>query len=182
MAIVYQHKKPNGEIFYIGIGVVKKRANSKYGRNKHWHNVVNKYGYKSEILFDNVDYKEAKQIEKYLIGYYGRKDINTGILVNMTDGGEGYLNMNTKERKKRALRITEYNKNTKDYSFTQKKEYKEKMSLSTKGKGCKRIIDEDTGIIYKSLREASEKNKINYTCLSSMLNNKRPNKTKLKWI
>ena len=56
------------------------------------------------------------------------------------------------------------------------------MSISTKGKGCKKIINTDNGIIYKSLREASKENKINYTSLSSMLNNKKPNNTTLKWI
>lgn len=182
MAIVYKHTKPNNEVFYIGIGVVKKRAYSKYGRNNYWHNTVNKFGYNIDILFDNIDYKEAQQIERYLIAYYGRKDIGKGNLVNMTDGGEGYLGMNQEERDKRALRISKYNRLNKDYSFTQTKEYKEKMALSTKGKGCKRIVNTETGVIYNSLREASKDNNINYTSLSSMLNNKRKNNTNLLWI
>ncbi|RAZ47421.1 hypothetical protein DP175_03995 [Polynucleobacter paneuropaeus] len=47
----YAHKKPDGSIFYIGQGSTKyKRAYSTKGRNKHWHNVVNKHGYEVEIL------------------------------------------------------------------------------------------------------------------------------------
>tara|TARA_R110002167_G_scaffold123686_1_gene302728 strand:+ start:763 stop:1311 length:549 start_codon:yes stop_codon:yes gene_type:complete len=182
MAIVYQHKKPNGEIFYIGIGVSKKRAKSKHSRNNYWNNVVKKYGYNIEILFDNIDYSEAKEIERYLIRYYGRRDLGYGLLVNLTDGGEGYLNMGKEEREKRSIRLSKHNRSEKDYSFTQSEIYKESMSIATKGKGCKKIINTDTGIIYKSLRDASKENKINYTSLSSMLNNKRPNKTSLKWI
>ena len=182
MAIVYKHTKPNNDIFYIGIGVVKKRAYSKHGRNNHWHNTVNKYGYNVEILFDNIDYLEAKQIESYLIKYYGRKDLGLGNLVNMTDGGEGALNMNLKERELRRERMKTYNSKEKDYSFTQSEDYKLKMSESTKGKWCKKIINKESGLIYSSLRAASESVKINYTTLSSMLNNKIENKTNLKWI
>lgn len=182
MAIVYKHTKPNDEIFYIGIGVVKKRAYSKYGRNNYWHNTVNKFGYKVDILFDDIDYNEARQIEKYLISYYGRKDLSKGTLVNLTDGGEGYLGMSEEEKSKRAERLKKYNKTEKDYSFTQSEEYKNKMSKSTKGKGCKRIVNTNNGFTYNSLREASKDIGINYTTLSSMLNNKITNKTDLKWI
>jgi len=89
MALVYRHLKPCGEVFYIGIGVSKKRAYSKHGRNKHWINTVNKYGYEIQILTNNIDYEFAKEIEVNLISYYGRKDLNFGKLVNMTDGGDG---------------------------------------------------------------------------------------------
>ena len=182
MAIVYKHSKPSGDIFYIGIGVSKKRAYSLYGRNNYWHNTVNKYGYDVEILFDKIDYEEAKQIESYLIKYYGRKDLGLGSLVNMTDGGEGFLNMNLQERQLRRDRMIDYNSNEKNYSFTQSKEYKLKMSESTKGKGCKKIINEENGEIYNSLRIASKTINMNYTRLSSMLNNRIENKTNLKWI
>jgi hypothetical protein len=100
----------------------------------------------------------------------------------MTDGGEGYLGMNKKEKSKRAKRLTEYNKTKKDYLFTQSKEYKNKMSKATKGKGCKKVINTKNGFIYNSLSEASKDVSIHYTTLSSMLNNKKPNKTDLKWI
>jgi len=182
MPIVYNHTKPNGEIFYIGIGVVKKRAYSVHGRNKHWHNTVNKYGYNVKIVCNDVDYETAKQIETYLIKYYGRKDLGFGNLVNMTDGGEGGTNMSKEEKNKRSIRMTEYNKIKKDYSFTQKKEYKEKMAISSLDKGCKRIENTLTNKIYNSLKDAAKELNINYSSLSMMINNKRPNKTNLKWI
>jgi hypothetical protein len=181
VAIVYTHTKPNGDIFYVGIGVKKKRAYSVHGRNKHWHNTVNKFGYNVNILFDDVNYETAKQCEQYLIRYYGRKDLGLGGLVNFTDGGEGYSNMNEKERLKRSKRLSEYNKKQKDYSFTQKEEYKSKMRKSLLGLNAKRVINSKTNVIYNSLREASEKEGVNYTVLSCMLNGSRINKTDLKW-
>lgn len=182
MALVYRHIKPCGEVFYIGIGVSKKRAYSKYGRNKHWNNVVNKYGYEVQILTNNIDYEFAKEVERNLISYYGRKDLKFGNLVNMTDGGEGYANMNDDEKLKRKIRLTDYNKNTKDYSFTQNEDYKLNMRNSCLGKNNKKIIDIETKMIFESLRKASEFNKISYSMLSEMLNNKKINKTNLQWL
>ena len=52
--IVYQHiRLDTNTIFYIGIGKNLKRPYSKNYRNNYWHNVVNKAGYKVEILFEN---------------------------------------------------------------------------------------------------------------------------------
>lgn len=83
----YAHKKPDGSIFYIGQGSAKyKRAHSTRGRNRFWHNIVNKYGYEVEILayWDTSDQAKSHEIE--LIAYFKERGIN---LVNMTDGGEG---------------------------------------------------------------------------------------------
>ena len=45
---------------------------------------------KSRILIKEcLSESEAFDMEKYLIALYGRKDLGTGILRNMTDGGEG---------------------------------------------------------------------------------------------
>lgn len=89
--IVYRHLKPNGEVFYIGIGDVI-RAYRKVGRNKHWKNIVNKYGYEVQILKEDLSWEDACELECILIDYYGRRDLGLGPLVNMTDGGEGTLN------------------------------------------------------------------------------------------
>lgn len=70
-----------------------RRAYSKAGfRSKHWHNVVNKYGYYVEILYESDDMKIIKQKEIEFISMYGRMDNKTGILVNKTDGGDGRMN------------------------------------------------------------------------------------------
>jgi len=90
MALIYQHRrKDTGEIFYVGIGSTKKRANIKSGRNKYWHNIVAKVEYVVEIIEENLTWENACKREVELIAKIGRKDLGLGTLVNMTDGGEG---------------------------------------------------------------------------------------------
>lgn len=84
---VYLHrKKTDGTIFYVGKGSGF-RAWTKAGRNPHWNNVANKYGFAVEILFDCLLEEEAHLVEIDVIKelrYFGYN------LVNMSDGGEGY--------------------------------------------------------------------------------------------
>jgi hypothetical protein len=89
MAVLYRHiRLDKDEPFYIGIGKDESRAYSKRNRTKYWHNITNK-GYDIEILFDDLSYDEAKLKEIEFIKLYGRIDLGTGILCNMTDGGDG---------------------------------------------------------------------------------------------
>ena len=65
--IVYIHIRPDiNEPFYVGKGIPK-RDRSKYGRNQHWHNIVNKNNgiFESKILFEGLSEEEAllKEIE-----------------------------------------------------------------------------------------------------------------------
>lgn len=97
MPYVYAHIRPDkNQIFYIGVGLKNdgyKRSRIKKYRNKYWNNIVNKNNgiYEIEILNDGLSKKESLFIEIMLIKFYGRKDNNTGILSNMTDGGDGRL-------------------------------------------------------------------------------------------
>lgn len=89
MFYVYLHVNPiTNEPFYVGKGK-NNRAYSSHGRNKLWHNVVNKYGKTVQFVAEGITEEEAIRIECSLIEKYGRRDNETGILVNMTDGGEG---------------------------------------------------------------------------------------------
>jgi hypothetical protein len=88
-----QTRKDDGGIFYLGIGD-EKRPYCKKGRNKFWHNVVNKHDYDVTILKTGMTWKEACELEIKMIAFYGRikpykKNPNYGCLVNMTDGGQG---------------------------------------------------------------------------------------------
>jgi hypothetical protein len=105
MAIVYIHRRkdiqdPFLNVFYVGIGNKKTRSKSLEGRTNHWFNIVNKHGYTIEITHEDVCWEEACAIEKYLISFYGRKDLKTGKLVNLTDGGDGLLNPSVNTRYK----------------------------------------------------------------------------------
>lgn len=92
MAYVYQHiRLDTNEVFYIGIGSDSnyKRANNEINRTKFWKTIVKKTKFKVEIIADKISWNEACEIEKALIKKYGRKDLNNGTLVNLTDGGDG---------------------------------------------------------------------------------------------
>lgn len=77
--------------FYVGKGLVKNnRAYNTKDRNIFWKNYVAKYGErKVKIIHHYNNESDAMIAEKALIGFFGRKDKRDGILVNLTDGGEG---------------------------------------------------------------------------------------------
>ena len=85
---VYLHKKKSdGEIFYVGKGT-DRRAFKSSNRSELWNRVAKKYGYTVEIFKEGLTEQEALSLETSLIKQFGRKDLGTGSLVNLTDGGE----------------------------------------------------------------------------------------------
>ena len=84
---VYSYLREDGTPYYIGKGK----------GNRAWksHTRINgtellpKDNSRIVILIENISEEVSTNMEIFLIGYYGRKDLGTGILRNMTDGGEG---------------------------------------------------------------------------------------------
>jgi hypothetical protein len=95
MAYVYIHRrKTDGKVFYVGKGTGN-RFRYKKNRNKYWHNVVNKHGYRWEIVRSNLTEEEAYKIEEETIRKYTR---DKAPLVNLTSGGNnGYVKGNRVE-------------------------------------------------------------------------------------
>jgi len=64
---VYAHRyaagPKKGQVFYVGKGR-DERLKRKNGRNPHWENVVNKYGYEFDILKRFSEEKCAFTFEK----------------------------------------------------------------------------------------------------------------------
>jgi hypothetical protein len=92
MAYVYRHiRLDKNQPFYIGIGSSKfyNRAKRVKNRNSIWQRIYDKTEIKIEIILDDLSIEEARIKEKEFIALYGRININTGILSNLTDGGEG---------------------------------------------------------------------------------------------
>jgi hypothetical protein len=125
MAYVYRHIRLDKNLpFYIGIGTSKyyNRAYRYKNRSELWKKVAHKGGYEVEILMDNLTWEQACEKEKEFIALYGRINIKTGCLANLTDGGEGALNLViTKEHREK---VAESNRNR---VFTD--EQKMKMSI-----------------------------------------------------
>jgi hypothetical protein len=120
MAYVYRHiRTDKNEPFYIGIGkdATYKRAYqcSKTKRSEFWHNIASK-GYEVEILMDNLTWEQACEKEKEFISIYGRKDLGKGTLVNLTNGGEGVIELSKESiesirKKLTGVKQSEYTKN-----------------------------------------------------------------------
>ena len=127
MAVLYRHIRiDKNEPFYIGIGKEESRAYSQKSRNKYWKNIAKK-GYEVEILFEDLTWEQACEKEKEFIALYGRKDLKTGILVNLTDGGEGTLRYRHKEETKGIIRSKLKGENHPNYG-KKRPEHSEKLN------------------------------------------------------
>jgi len=117
--VTYSHKKPNGSIFYIGKGTIK-RAYSKSGRNIVWKRTVEKYkSFEVDILAHWDTEKEAFQHEIVLID--SLKAIGMK-LVNIAKGGMGSSgHRHTKEHKEKMSNFMKKN-NPMDNNETRKKQ------------------------------------------------------------
>lgn len=161
---VYRHLKPNGEVFYIGIGNQNKfkRAydSSKSRRSQYWINKVKKYpNYEVQILTTKLSKEVASEIETTLILWYGREDLSKGTLVNLTDGGDGMENYKHTDSYKKNLSKRVSGENNPMYGKKKElhhlygvpctEEKKKKISESNKGK----VVKEETKELWRKHRK-----------------------------
>jgi len=91
---VYAYLRTDGSPYYIGKGK-KRRAYS------NWRKIPRpKDESRIQILEYFTDESKAFAKEKELIAQYGRRDQGTGILRNLSDGGEGGANPSEETRRK----------------------------------------------------------------------------------
>ena len=178
--LVYRHRRlDNNQIFYIGIAVVKERPYSKNGRNKFWNNVVSKTNFEVEIIAELENWEEACELEQFLIELYGRKDLGTGNLVNLTNGGDGTNFKIISQETKIKMSLTKKGKK-------HTKEHCDKISKSRIGKPHPQkgvsVIDISTGIVYDSLLKAAIQFNTTAVTIHRYVNGKRKNKTSLRLL
>ena len=173
---VYLHiTKEDGLPFYVGKGTAN-RDTSLHGRNKWWKNIVNKYDYDIVFLEIGLTPEEASNKEMYWISRIGRRDLNKGPLVNLTDGGEGTTGKlvtiemrermignknpfyNQKHTEETRNKIRESNKRR--FYSKEREDKRIKNSLINTLYGdvhCrgKLLLNLETGVFYVSIREAS---------------------------
>lgn len=135
---VYAYLRQDGTPYYIGKGKGK-RAFSKNRKCKRPSDI-------SRIIICESNLTEigAFALERWLIRWYGRKDNGTGILRNLTDGGEGGSGRLVSEHTRKSLSerytgrtLSEEQKNKLSKSHKGKtltEEHKQKLSEARKGK------------------------------------------------
>jgi len=136
---VYRHiRLDKNEPFYIGIGNKKNYARAHQikpdRRNEIWCKIFYKTEIKIEIILDNLTKSQASEKEKEFIKLYGRKDLNTGCLCNMTDGGDGIWNCIRSENTKEKLRQSKLGDKNPNFGKSPSKETILKRSKSLTGK------------------------------------------------
>ena len=89
----YLWLREDGTPYYVGKGTYA-RAH----RKRHPKGQI--------ILQAHLCEVDAFAVEKFLIAYYGRKDLGTGILRNRTDGGEGVGGRQVSEATRNKIRET----------------------------------------------------------------------------
>lgn len=106
---VYAYLRDDGSPYYIGKG--EKLRAWKPHRRRNGADIVPKDKTKIVILYHSLTELWSVLLERKLIRWYGRKDLGTGILVNLTDGGEGVSGRKASDLQKE--RVSKSNKGKK---------------------------------------------------------------------
>lgn len=97
----YAYLREDGTPYYIGKGKGRRAFKNHIRQNKI--DLKPKDNSKIIILKNNLTEEEAIKHEIYMIAVFGRKDTETGILRNMTNGGDGISGYSHTEKTKRRM-------------------------------------------------------------------------------
>jgi hypothetical protein len=176
MAVVYRHwRLDKSEVFYVGIGKEESRAFDFIRRNKVWKGIKRRTDVYVEIVARDLSWELACELEQLMIQEYGRIDLGTGCLVNLTDGGEGSFGIKQSQEtidkranSNRGKKRTDETRAKIWQALTGKKlseKHIESLRTSHLGKlppNAKQVIDLQTGFVYDSLRSGCLSVGVNY--------------------
>jgi hypothetical protein len=176
MAVVYRHRRlDKNEVFYVGIGKKESRAFDMVHRNHIWKGIKSRSEVDVEIVARDLSWDLACELEQLMIAEYGRIDLHTGTLANLTDGGEGTLGV--KQSQESIAKRVAKNKGRKNTEETKRKmsevrkgivfsaehiENLRKSRLGQKTANSKMVVDLQTGFFYDSLRNGCLSVGVNY--------------------
>lgn len=93
-----------------------------------------------EKIYENLNNSDALKQERIHIQRFGRRDINTGILLNKSDGGKGSGNLSIETRRKiqqaniGKTASIETRKKLSNYAINRPKEHSDKISAKCRGR------------------------------------------------
>jgi len=147
----YAYLREDGTPYYIGKGKGRRVYNSHIRQNKT--NLKPKDSSRILLLKENLTEEEANKHEIYMISVFGRKYLGTGILRNMTNGGDGISGYSHTEETKKLLSEKTSGKNHTWYGRKHTEESKRKMRESGKNRKRKPHSEETK----KKMRESAKK-------------------------
>jgi hypothetical protein len=142
---VYAYLRTDGTPYYIGKGK-DNRAFVKHKTPQDRSRII--------ILQNNLTEEKAHSLETTLIFWYGRKDLGTGILRNLTDGGEGMSGFKHSESTKDKLRVPKSESTKAKMRGEKSADHKEKIRNANR---CK-VVDP----LYLAKLRKPKLNKSNY--------------------
>ena len=176
MAVVYRHRRlDKNEVFYVGIGKKESRAFDMVHRNHIWKGIKSRSEVDVEIVARDLSWELACELEQLMITEYGRIDLSTGSLANLTDGGEGTVGVKqsqeTIDKRTAKIRGRKNTEETKRKMSEARKgivfsaehiENLRKSHLGQKTVNGKMVVDRQTGFFYDSLRNGCLSVGVNY--------------------
>lgn len=206
MGYIYRHiRLDKNEVFYIGVSIQSNnysRAKESVKRNHFWKNISSKTQIKIEVIWECSSKDELLLKESEFISLYGRKDLGTGTLCNLTSGGDGVHNYKHTEQSKIKMHNARKNK---DFSLIYTKDVRRKMSKSIGGQkrtliqrkrisdakigkslkgdnpNAKIVLDTYTGIFYDCAKDACESICVNYSTFKSWLKGRVKTKNRFQY-